>query len=115
MLQVIFSDESTIAVLDDRVHTVCRRSGEEFLLQYLKKTVKCPAKIMVWGSISVHETSRLHIVEGTINQVKYLLKLEGRLLGQVREWFPDNDFIFQHGIAPCHTGKISMKWLRQQN
>ena len=37
MFQIIFSVESTIAVVDDRVKTVCRRSGDEFLPQSLKK------------------------------------------------------------------------------
>ena len=67
-----FLDESTIAVIDDRVQTVRRRSADEFLPQCPKKTVKFPAKIMVWGAISVHGTSKLHIVEGTMNQVKYV-------------------------------------------
>ena len=110
--QVIFSDESTIAVLDDRVQTVRRRSGEEFLPECLKKTVKFPSKIMVWGAISVHGTSRLHIVQGTMNQMKYVEMLEGRLLRQVTEWFPDKNFIFQQDDAPCHTGKMSMKWFK---
>ena len=61
MFQIIFSDESTIAVLDDRVHTVCRRP------QCLKKTVKFPAKIIVLGAIAVYEASRLHIVKRTMN------------------------------------------------
>ena len=80
MFQVVFLDESTIAVLEDRVQTVRRRSGEEFLPDCLKKTVKFPAKIMVWGAISVYGTSRLHIVEGTMNQIKYIKVLEERLL-----------------------------------
>ena len=53
MFQVFFLDESTIALLDGRVQTVRRRSGKMFLPQCLKKTVKFPAKIMVWGAISV--------------------------------------------------------------
>ena len=48
-----FSDESTTAVLDDRVQTVRQRSGKEFLPQCLKKAVKFPTKIMVWGAIPV--------------------------------------------------------------
>ena len=87
LLQVVFSDESTIAVLDDCVQTVRRRPGEEFLPECLKKTVKFSAKIMVWGAISVHGTSRLHIVEGNMNQVKYIEVLKGRLLPQIKEWY----------------------------
>ena len=54
----------TVAVLDDRVQTVCRRSGEEFLPQCLKKTVSCQNHGL--GAISVYGTSRLHIVDGTM-------------------------------------------------
>ena len=42
LLQVVFSDESTITVLDDRAQTVRRRPGEEFMYECLKKTVKFP-------------------------------------------------------------------------
>ena len=55
MFQVTFLDESTIAVLDDRVQTVRRRSGEKFLPQCRKKTSKFPAKIMVWGQYQFME------------------------------------------------------------
>ena len=64
------------------------------------------------GAISVHETSRFHIVEGTMNQVKYVQVPEGRLLRQVRECFFGNDFISQQDGALCHNGNISMKWFR---
>ena len=57
MFQIIFSDKLTIAVLDDRVKTIRRRSGEECLPECLKKTVKFPSKILEWGAISVHGTS----------------------------------------------------------
>ena len=69
---------------------------------------------MIWGAISVHGTSRLHIVEETMNQVKYVQVLEGRQLRQVREWFAGNSFIFQLDDAPWHTEKISMKWYRDK-
>ena len=96
-----FFDNSTIAVLDDRIQTVRRRSGEKFLPQCLKKTVKFPDLAWFVGQdhglweIPVHGTSRLQVVEGTMNQVKYVQVLEGRLLRQVREWFSENDSIFQ--------------------
>jgi len=41
-----------------------------------KKAVKPPAKIMVWGAILVHGTSR----EGSMNQIKYVEVLERRPL-----------------------------------
>ena len=38
---------------------------------------------MVCGAIYVHGTSRLHVAQGTINQLNYLEMLEGRLFRQV--------------------------------
>ena len=107
---MVFSDESTIAVLDDRVQSARRRPGEEFQPDCLQKTVKFPQKIMVWGAISVHGTSRLHIVEGMMNQTKYIEVLRGRLLPQVTEWYGDRPWIFQQDSAPCHTAKSVKKW-----
>jgi len=44
------------------------------------------------GAILVHGTTRLHIIKGTMNHIKYVEWL-GSLLRQVREWFPASDFI----------------------
>ena len=115
MLQVVFSDESTIAVLDDRVQTAKRRPGEEFLPDCLKKTVKFATKIMGWGAISVYGTSRLHIVEGTMNQAKYIEVLKSRLMPQIREWYGEQPWIFQQDSAPCHNAKSVKTWCVQNN
>lgn len=109
----MFSDESTVAVLDDRVQTVRRRAGEEFLQECLQKTVKHSQKIMVWGAISVHGTSRLKIVDGMMNQYKYIEVLENQLLPQTREWFGDTPWIFQQDSAPCHTARYVKTWCEQ--
>ena len=109
---MIFSDESTIAVLDDRVQSVRRRQGEEFKPECLKKTLKFPSKIMVWGAISVHGPSRLHIVEGTMNGAKYISMLNSRLLPQIRNWFEQESCIFQQDSAPCHTAKAVYAWFK---
>ena len=94
LLQVVFSYESTISVLDDRERSVRRWSGEEFKLHCLKKTVKLPPKIIVWGAISANGTSRLHIVEGTKNATEYIEGSIGRLLPQVMEWYGANPWMF---------------------
>ena len=109
---MILSDESTIAVLDDRVQSVRRRQGEEFKPECLKKTLKFPSKIMVWGAISVHGPSRLHIVEGTMNGAKYISMLNSRLLPQIRNWFEQEPCIFQQDSAPCHTAKAVYAWFK---
>ena len=114
-LKVGFSDESTISILDDRVQTVRRRKGEEFDPQCLKKTVKFPQKIMVWDAISIHGTSRLHIVSGTMNAQKYISVLQARLLPQIKDWQCESDWIFQQDSAPCHTAKAVKSWVAKNN
>ena len=47
-----------------------------------------------------------------MNQIKNVKVLEGLLLLQMSEWFPDQDFIFQQDGAQCYTGKIDVKWFK---
>lgn len=109
----MFSDESTIAVLDDRVQTVRRRPGEEFEPECLKKTIKHSQKIMVWGAISVHGTSRLKIIDGMMDQFKYIDVLKNRLLLQTRDWFGQTPWVFQQDSAPCHTARSVKNWCQE--
>ena len=41
--------------------------------------------------------------------------LGSRMLPQLREWFPNNDGVYMHDSAPCHTAKKVTAWLRDQN
>ena len=77
------------------------------------KNVKFPQKIMVWGAISVNVTSRLHIVDDTMNQDMYITVLETRLLAQIREWYGESPCIFQQDSASCHTAKKVKTWCKQ--
>ena len=68
---MVFSDESTIQVFNDRVQTLRRRAGEEFKPECLKKTVKFPTNIVAWQAILMQDTSCLDIVNGIMNEDKY--------------------------------------------
>ena len=81
---MVFSDESTIAVLDDRVEAGSRKQGKEFEPQCLKNTIKFSQKIMVWCAISIRDTSLLFVVDGTMNTEKCISVLEKRLLLQIK-------------------------------
>lgn len=50
-------------MLDDRVQSLRRRPGEEFMAVGLNKTELFP---------TVHGTNRLHVVGGTMSHVKYV-------------------------------------------
>ena len=60
-------------------------------------------------------TSRLHIVDGTMNQDKYIKVLETRLLPQIREWYGERSWVFQQESAPCRTAKRVKTWCRQNH
>jgi hypothetical protein len=104
--RVCFSDESTLEILDDNCRYVRRRQGEEFLPQCLVERVKHPAKVMVWGVISVKGPGRLHVVDGMMNAIQYREIVERRLVPQLDQWFPDGNCVYMQDGAPCHTARI---------
>jgi len=102
---VLFSDESTLEVLDEKCQYVRRKPGEMYSPSCIVKTVKHPASVMVWSTMSVHGVGRLYIVEGRMNQHQYIKVLQTRLLPDLSSHFPDGGAIFQQDGAPCHTAK----------
>lgn len=110
-LQVCFSDESSIQILQDCTQFVRRRANEKFHKDCVVQRVKHPQSVMIWGVISAKGNGRLHIVEGTMRQDQYIQVLETRLLRQARDWFGESEFIFMHDSAPCHKAKRVTKFL----
>lgn len=111
---MVFSDESTVQILDERTQHVRRRPGEEFKKECLVERVKHAASIMVWSSISVHGPGRLQVVSGTMNSEKYTNVLENALKPQIAEWFGDEEYIFQQDNAPCHVSKRMKDYFLKQ-
>jgi DNA-binding MarR family transcriptional regulator len=104
--KVVFSDESTFCILDDRAQFVRRRPGEELDSSCIVSTVKHPTFVMIWSCISSKGVGRLYIVEGTMRQDQYKKVLQTRLIPQLKEWFGNSkDFTFMHDRAPCHMAK----------
>lgn len=100
--RVCFSDESTFE---------CQTASKQRVWQPLnfprplRQKVKHPVKIMVWGIISVLGAGRLHVCEGNMNAVQYINVMQNCALPQMREWFPDGNFVFMQDKAPCHTAR----------
>ena len=114
--KVIFSDESTFVILEDKSEHVRRRPGEELLPECLKSTVKHPTFAMVWSCISSKGLGHLYIVKGTMRQDQYKMVLEKKLKKQIEEWFPTGTgFTFMHDGAPCHTAKSVSQYLASEN
>ena len=66
---------------------------------------------MIWSVIS-----GLYVVQMTMKQDQYKQMLMGRLLPQVRDWFPNGEsFVFMQESAPCHTARSVKAFLHEQN
>ena len=63
--------------------------------------------------MSVHGTSRLHVVTEMMNSAQYLDVLERRYVPQLMEWYPDGNAMFMHDyerhvIGPGRLVPISL-------
>lgn len=114
--KVIFSDESKFDVcVGDYRKRVIRDKTEAFHKDCLKRTVKFPKGIMVWGCMSAKGLGTLKFIEGTVNAQKYQDILQESLLPSVASLYPGEDYIFQQDGASCHTAKSTKKWFGENS
>lgn len=105
---VIFSDETVIELRDNCPQFV--RSVEGFPLsdEHYKLTVKHPTKAMIWACFSNKGPGRSYVVERTMDSDTYIADIiNGRVVQQLNEWYPDGTGIFQQDNAPCHVSRKS--------
>lgn len=114
--KIVFSDESKfeVAVGDSRSRVI-RSKHEAFHPDCLKRTVKFPKSLMVWGCMSAKGLGTLEFIESTVNAPKYQEILTKSLLPSVQRLYPDGKFIFQQDGASCHTAKSTKKWFTDNN
>lgn len=112
-----WSDEARFEVcVGDSRSRVIRKKDEAFHPDCLKRKVKFPASVMVWGSMSSKGVGKLHFIEGTVDTNKYLDILEESLLPVMEEHVTSRkDFVFQQDGAACHTSKKALKWMEDYN
>ena len=85
---------------------VIRRKHEAFHPDCLKRKVKFPASVKVWGSMSSRGVGKLHFVEGTVDTNKYLDILEESILPVMEaHLISGQDFVFQQDGAAWHSSK----------
>lgn len=95
---------------------VIRTRDEAFHTDCLKRKVKFPASIMVWGCMSAKGVGKLHFINGTVNADKYIDILENYLKPTLEEQRHAGDLLtFQQDGAACHTAKNVKKWLSENN
>lgn len=107
---IIFSDESKFDVcVGDARKRVIRKSTEAYNKDCLKRTVKFPASVMVWGCMSSKGVGQLHFIDGIVNAEKYIKILEENLIPSVSKLADCGEYIFQQDGASSHTAKKNEK------
>ncbi|KAL0193943.1 hypothetical protein M9458_012239, partial [Cirrhinus mrigala] len=79
--------------------TVAQKTREREMPKCLKSSVKYPQSVMVWGAMSA-----------AVNAASYQEILEHFMLPSAEKLYGDEDFIFQHDLAPAHSAKTTGKW-----
>ena len=112
--KVMFSDESHFEVNCFR-RNLCRRpvGSDRFDPLFTKKTVKHPAKVMVWACFSWKGRGAIDFLDKgeMMNGARYLQILDDKL-ERFMERHRTTHFL-QDG-APCHRSKIVMEWFRNR-
>lgn len=112
--EIIWSDESKFEVtVGDERKKVVRNKDEAFHNDCIKRKVKFPASVMIWGCMSAQGLGRLHFVEGTVNAVEYQNILQTSLLPSIPSLKHHNTYTFQQDGASCHTAKSTKAWFNR--
>ena len=107
----MFSDESSFTIPLSKKGKVWRKQGDEYSPKCIRRTVKHPAMLMVWGCMSSEGLGQLEFVEGTINSLKYQDILRDGLLSSLDLLTKDGSPIFQQDLASAHNSKSTKEWL----
>ncbi len=79
-----------------------------------QRSVQKPASQMVWGCISAYSMGSLHVLEGTMNDERYIKVLEQHMLPSRRRIFQGRPCVIQQDNAKPHTAAITIAWLRRR-
>ena len=112
--KVLFSDETTITQYGTYKPIVRCPVGCRNKEKYICPTVKCPPKVMIWGSMSMNGRAAIEFIpQGqTVNAVKYLEILKNKL--KIHMALARCN-VFQQDGAPCHTARVLKEWFASEN
>ena len=114
--RVVFSDESRFLLYrNDGRPYVRRRPGEAYRDDCVQPTLKHGGGgLMVWGCMSESGVGELVLVKGCLCASDYISLLKWALSASVRSLGLQNEYIFQHDNASCHTAKLTKKWMARE-
>ncbi|CAJ0962346.1 unnamed protein product [Ranitomeya imitator] len=84
------------------------KTGEKEMPKCLKSSVKYRQSVMVWGAMSAAGVGPLCFIKGRVNAASYQEILEHFMLPSAEMLYGDEDFIFQHDLAPAHSAKTTV-------
>lgn len=114
--RVIFSDESKFDIcVGDHRKQVIRTKHETFHKDCLKRTIKFPIGVMIWGCMTASGLGYFAFIDGTVNAAKYQQILQNCLLPSIAKLNVGENYIFQQDSAACHTTKTTKKWFGDHN
>ena len=109
--KVLFSDESRFCLsFGNQGCRVWRKIGEQYKPSCTRSSVKFPQSVMVWGAMSAVGVGHLCFLKTTVNASVYQEVLEHFMLPSSDQLFGEQDFTFQHDLAPAHSAKSTKKW-----
>lgn len=97
---VIFTDEASFQVGGWEGRQWCLKGTHPIVLK-----TKFPAKLMVWGGISMQGKTPLYFIDGTLKGEGYKKLLADHYI----PWTESknlSELLFQQDNAPCHTAKV---------
>lgn len=107
---IIFTDECSVQL--EQHSKLCFR--KKFQPRALKQKPKHPAKVHIWGGISMRGATKIVIFTGIMNAVRYGQILEASLLPFINECYPDGHKL-QQDNDPKHTSKYIENFFKQNN
>lgn len=114
--KVVWSDETMVYAGDGHCRYVRVVDGHPLTEKHFELTTKFPTRVMFWSCFSWNGTGRMHVVEGNMDSAYYITHvIEGRVIRQMLEWFPDGSGVFQHDNAPSHTSRRTKACLDRHN
>src|SRR5438128_1090473 len=93
MLQVIFTDETTIEINSTHRSLVRKGRHDPLTEAHFQPRRSFPQEIMFWGCVSVFGTGPLVPVQGTMASAEYVNMIATSLLPIAEAWFGNEDWI----------------------
>lgn len=97
---VIWSDETIISIQCNKLSKIWINKNDTVI----KRVIKHPIKIHIWGCILKNYKLMIHVYNGTINSDKYIEILELNLLPLIKKIQKSKpNILYQQDNAPSHT------------